>query len=112
VANVSTKKVEKADFPHASRKTPTGGHLGSAKVLPKCRLRYHWFGMSTDIRTWVVQCDICASRKYPPNRNTAKMKQHRVGIPMERIASAILGPLPVTKHENRYILVVADYFTS
>jgi transposase InsO family protein len=91
--------------------TPIGGHLGSAKVLPKCRLRYHWFVMSTDIRTWVAQCDICASRKYPPKRNRAKMRQYRVEIPMERIASDILGPLPVTKHENKYILVVADYFT-
>ena len=33
------------------------------------------------------------------------------GYPMERIATDILGPLPKTSNGNRYILVIADYFT-
>ena len=30
---------------------------------------------------------------------------------MERIATDILGPLPLSKKGNRYILIVSDYFT-
>lgn len=30
---------------------------------------------------------------------------------MKRIALDILGELPATEKENRYILVIADYFT-
>ena len=30
---------------------------------------------------------------------------------MNRIATDILGELPITKNGNRYILVVSDYFT-
>ena len=30
---------------------------------------------------------------------------------MERVALDLFGPLPVTKHGNKYILVVTDYFT-
>ena len=30
---------------------------------------------------------------------------------MERIAIDVLGPLPITETGNKYILIVADYFT-
>ena len=30
---------------------------------------------------------------------------------MERLATDLLGELPMTSNENKYILVVADYFT-
>lgn len=33
------------------------------------------------------------------------------GIPMERVATDILGEFPKTERGNRYILVVSDYFT-
>lgn len=39
------------------------------------------------------------------------MKLYNVGAPMERIALDIMGPLPMTKQGNRYILVIGDYFT-
>ena len=39
------------------------------------------------------------------------MKQYIVGSPMERLALDILGPLPVTDLGNKYILIVADYFS-
>jgi hypothetical protein len=34
-----------------------------------------------------------------------------VGAPLERIALDVLGPLPLSKNENKYILVITDYFT-
>ena len=33
------------------------------------------------------------------------------GFPMERIAMDIMGELPLTEKNNKYILVVSDYFT-
>lgn len=39
------------------------------------------------------------------------MGQYTVGLPMERIALHILGPLPLSDNGNRYLLIVADYFT-
>lgn len=35
----------------------------------------------------------------------------RVGVPMERIAIDLMGPMNETERYNRYILVVQDYFT-
>ena len=39
------------------------------------------------------------------------MGQHNVGAPMERIAVDVLGPLPESEQGNKYLLIVADYFT-
>ena len=33
------------------------------------------------------------------------------GYPLELIAMDIVGPFPPSKSENKYILVVSDYFT-
>ena len=33
------------------------------------------------------------------------------GLPMQRVAMDIMGPLPLSESGNRHILVVADYFT-
>ena len=39
------------------------------------------------------------------------MGKYNVGSPMERIAVDVLGPLPLTESGNKYIVVIADYFT-
>ena len=39
------------------------------------------------------------------------MKLVKSGITMDRIATDILGELPMTENGNRYILVISDYFT-
>ena len=39
------------------------------------------------------------------------MQQYNVGAPMERIALDALGSLPQSATGNRYIVMIADYFT-
>ena len=39
------------------------------------------------------------------------MKAYNVGAPLERIGLDVTGPLPSTDSGNKYVLVVADYFT-
>ena len=39
------------------------------------------------------------------------MQIYNVGVPFERIAIDIAGPFPKSDKGNRYILVVADYFS-
>ena len=90
---------------------PTAGHLGYERVLEKCRQRFFWYRMRDEIRRRCERCDACARRKSPPHRFKAEMQKYGVGCPLQRIASDIMGPLPISHRGNRYILVVADYFT-
>ena len=39
------------------------------------------------------------------------MHQYNVGAPSERIALDVLGPLPLSESGNKYLLLIADYFT-
>ena len=86
-----------------------GGHLGLTKTLAKIKDRFFWPGMRSDVEDWCQQCSSCASRKSPSQ--TPRAVPTYVGYPMERIALDLLGPLPTTRHDNKHILVVCDYFT-
>jgi hypothetical protein len=39
------------------------------------------------------------------------LKKKKSSAPLEKIAMDILGPLPTSARGNKYILVIADYFT-
>ena len=39
------------------------------------------------------------------------MKQHLTGVPVERVSMDIMGPLPKSDSDNKYILLICDYFT-
>ncbi|GBM16736.1 hypothetical protein AVEN_9336-1 [Araneus ventricosus] len=44
-------------------------------------------------------------------RTKGRLQRYNVGAPIERMALNILGPFPVTRKGNRYVLVLMDYFT-
>jgi transposase InsO family protein len=89
----------------------TAGHLGVRKTLSKVRQHYYWPGLKRDVRMYIAGCEHCAKRKKPTQKKRAPMQVVESGIPMERLATDILGELPETEDGNRYILVVGDYHT-
>ena len=87
------------------------GHMGITKTINRTRDKYHWVGLRADVRSWVRKCCACARRKPPPKKRRSKVRQYRVGAPIERVAIDVLGPLTETEGGNRYVLVIGDYFT-
>jgi hypothetical protein len=90
---------------------PTSGHLGVTKTLARVRSRFYWPGHRQSVEDWCRHCQTCQARKGPQRKPRGKMQQYIVGEPMERVALDIMGPLPQSIKGNKYILVVADYFT-
>ena len=88
----------------------TGGHLGITKTLYNVRQRFYWPGSKKDIVRWCHHCKECGARK-PKHGKRAPLQQEVAGMPMERIALDIMGPLPRSNSGNSYILVIGDYFT-
>lgn len=70
----------------------TAAHLGVSKTLPRIRKNFYWPGLQADVRL-------------------SPMEIVERGVPMDRVATDILGELPTTKKGNKYLLVVSDYFT-
>jgi len=99
------------DVISALHNQPGGGHLGVHKTLAKVRDRFYWPGLQKDVEYWWRCCQDCAESKSPSSTARGLLIPSQVGYPMERVALDLFGPLPVTKHGNKYILVVTDYFT-
>ncbi|XP_076300570.1 uncharacterized protein LOC143218888 [Lasioglossum baleicum] len=55
--------------------------------------------------------EVLTATKGTANRGKGLLQIYNVGSPFERIALDILGPLPKSFSGNRFMLVVADYFT-
>ena len=90
---------------------PTAAHLGVEKTLEKIKQSFYWPGMKDFVQTYCRQCDKCFARKPKSQKDRAPLGSYLVGEPMERIAVDILGPLPLTKSKNRFILVITDLFS-
>ena len=88
------------------------GHMGEEKTLLRLRSRFHWYGMRRDVVDWVRSCSSCSTHKTPKRRGRgAPLVSTWYGYPWERVAMDLIPNLPVTKHGNRHLLVVVDYFT-
>ena len=89
----------------------TGGHLGETRTLHKMKQAFYWPRMRDDVQRMCRSCDKCTARKPTLKKTRAPLKQYVVGEPMERMAIDVIGPLPKTKKGNKYVVVIADYFT-
>lgn len=90
---------------------PTGGHMGMNKTLDRIRSKFYWVHARSDVENWCRNCTVCAAVKGPRRRLRGPMQVYNVGAPFERIAVDIAGPYPESRKGNRYMLVVADYFS-
>jgi hypothetical protein len=54
---------------------------------------------------------ICVHLAGAQPQQRASMHPYNVGAPSERIALDVLGPLPSSELGNKYVLLIADYFT-
>lgn len=90
-------------------KHPTAGHLGTDAMYYKIAERYYWDQMYRDIQEYVRTCTECQVRK----KGTRKEPLHpiQIGRAFERIGIDLVGPLPITQQNNRYIIVATEYLT-
>ena len=91
--------------------TPSAGHFGVAKTLGRIKETFYWVQCQKDVEKYIQNCDICAQKGGPPKRVRAPLGKYLTGSPAERLAVDMLGPLPTTERGNKYILIIADYFT-
>ena len=96
---------------HSLHNIRSAGHLGVPRVYNHVKSRFYWPFLKDDVTRWCRQCNKCARRKPGPGIGKAPLQHKPVGLPLQRIAIDIMGPLPITNEGNEYIMVVGDYFT-
>ena len=94
---------------HQNHDAPAAGHLGFEKTVTRVREVGYWVGMLSDIDKYCRECTVCQSTK-PPAPANAPLVNVPIGKAWEMVAVDILE-VPVSHHNNRYLLVVQDYMT-
>ncbi len=91
--------------------TPLAGHLGGAKTFHRVARLHTWVGMRRDVLKYCKGCEKCQLSK-PSTRPPADLMQHtRAAGPWSILGLDVMKPLPQSNIGNKYLLVVADYFT-
>ena len=85
------------------------GHFGIKATYSRIKENYYWKGMFKDIEIYVKSCDSCQRRGKPIGKH--ELNVIKVVEPFYQIGIDIVGPLPITERNNRYIVTAMDYFT-
>ena len=87
-------------------------HLGINRLAETIRLRYFWSKMDNDIKVHVNDCIPCKLRKtYQSRPKVPIMKYNVANRPLDRVHIDLIGALPRSMNNNRWILVIKDYLT-
>lgn len=89
----------------------TGGHFGENKTFSFIRRRFFWMGCRRSVKNFCAACAVCSKRDGTGIRIHAELQPSHPGAPFNRVGLDILGPFPRSTLNNRYVLVLMDYFT-
>lgn len=90
---------------------PTAGHSGQQKTLFRLTSKVFWHSMRKDVYNYIAACQACQKYKYDNIPTNSPMQLHTVNEPWHTIGIDIMGPLPTTSRNKRFVLVIVDYFT-
>ena len=91
---------------------PSAGHSGQLKTYQKLRLKYYWQHLYRDVVSFVRTCQSCQMFKSHQQRSQGKYQPLPIPeAPFQEIAMDLIGPLPDTNVDNRYILTIVCRLT-
>ncbi|RWS24158.1 pol polyprotein-like protein [Leptotrombidium deliense] len=89
----------------------SGGHTGIRKTFERCRLRFHWRSIYSDVIKYVLSCITCQQTKNTHTKAGTLKPVSPGSRPFSKLAIDLMGLLPTTKRGNRYIVVATCYLT-
>ena len=103
--------VYRADVYKHLHESQIACHMGRRRTLHRLQKRYYWHKMADDIKLWIRTCEICQLRKRGGRPAKAPLTMYLAGVPNERVALDVLGPLNRSSKGNKVILVMTDHFS-
>ena len=87
--------------------SPAAGHLGIQATINRIKPLAWWPGLTEDITSYINNCGICQRNKW---RRTIGTEIHPLTVcaPFERLHLDLMGPMPVSENENKWIMNCVD----
>uniref|UniRef100_A0A672L726 Integrase catalytic domain-containing protein n=1 Tax=Sinocyclocheilus grahami TaxID=75366 RepID=A0A672L726_SINGR len=88
----------------------TGNHSGVRGTQNRVIAGYYWPTIIQDVKEWVISCHRCQLndpiKTVVPVLHSIKVKE-----PWEVLGLDLIGPLPETARNNKYVLTMTDLYT-
>ena len=107
---VMPNEVRDAVF-YWSHQSHLAGHFGQTATVLRAQSRFYYPGMSQDLKRRVAACGDCLVKKGKVKLRDGPHNPQRAGYPNQKLYVDLIGPLPETWQQERYILSVEDGFT-
>ncbi len=91
--------------------TSLARHMGFKQTIRRLHHRYTWPGMTRDVRRYCRGCLTCQQVKPQTAKRFGLLLQLPLGGPGEILCVDLIGPFPMSKSRNIYLLVTVDQFT-
>lgn len=89
--------------------SPLGGHLGRLKTLLCIMDVAYWPKVRNDVWAHIRNCLICQQYKPDCKKPAGLLQSTSVTEPREMLGIDLMGPFPLSKRRNQYLLVIVDY---
>jgi hypothetical protein len=90
----------------------TAGHFGVLKTYKRLSLKYFWVDMHRDVTIFVGNCEVCKSYKHANHATLGTMGRPKECCrPFQMISMDLVGPLPSSRKQNTFLLVVTCCFS-
>ena len=98
------------DILHLAHNNPLAGHMGQYNTYQRLKGNAWWPGIQDDIVTYVRNCEVCQKRARAKEVSEPSSATIRAE-PFSHIGIDVMGPLPITLTDKRYIILAIDFFT-
>ena len=100
------RRQQVLDLAHS---TPMAGHGGHTRTKYKILKHFFWPHLAADVKATCKPCDHCQkTAKRTHSRAPMVSPPPHITRPFDKVAIDVVGPLPMTKSKNRYILTYID----
>lgn len=94
-----------------AHEVPMAGHAGVAKSISRLVPLYYWPGLTRDVAKYVSTCLPCQRNKGSTQKPHGLLKPIPITKKGEMLTLDFIGPVPRSRHQMNYILVMVDKMT-
>ena len=92
--------------------TIVAGYPGLNRMYYHIRKVHYWPHLVADVEATVRNCPSCARNRVKLRRDTNYLKLFTATKPFESVSIEILGRLPKSRRDKRFLLVITDRFSN